>query len=149
MYCVREVGSGSGSRSRCRSRLVAYMRSRVDAWSFGFGFGGLNFNPTNQPTFSWTELKADVAKQCRYEGSHIHCFSGEQSGTARAESCLCDFFSCHFRSYFQNYEETIKIDLINAREFLLNEAKQPDLVKDSRGKGVIHFSAGAELEKNK
>jgi hypothetical protein len=49
--------------------------------------------------------------------------------------------------YFVSHENVIKSELDNARDYLLNEAKQPDLIRDSRGKGVVTFSADAILKK--
>jgi len=48
-----------------------------------------------------------------------------------------------FTSYFENDENGIKRELDNARDYLLKEAKRPDLIRDERGKGVIGFSANA------
>ena len=43
--------------------------------------------------------------------------------------------------YHLSQEDAIKNELDNARDYLLREAKQPDSIRDSRGKGVIGFSA--------
>lgn len=50
-------------------------------------------------------------------------------------------------SYFVSHENVIKSELDNARDYLLNEAKQPDLIRDSRGKGVVTISGDAILKK--
>jgi hypothetical protein len=50
-------------------------------------------------------------------------------------------------SYFVSHESIIKSELDNARDYLLNEAKQPDLIRESRGKGVITFSGDATIKK--
>ena len=50
-------------------------------------------------------------------------------------------------SYFVGHENVIKSELDNARDYLLNEAKQPDLIRDSRGKGVVTISGDAILKK--
>jgi hypothetical protein len=49
--------------------------------------------------------------------------------------------------YFMNNQESIKSELDNARAYLLNEAKQPDSIVGSRGKGVIGITGNAELKR--
>lgn len=50
-------------------------------------------------------------------------------------------------SYFISHENVIKSELDNARYYLLNEAKRPDLISDSRGKGVVTFSMDTMTKK--
>ncbi|MBZ5529783.1 MAG: hypothetical protein LAN71_18050 [Acidobacteriia bacterium] len=50
-------------------------------------------------------------------------------------------------NYFASNQESIKSELDNASKYLLNEAKQPDAIRDSKGKGIITFSADAYIEK--
>ncbi len=52
-----------------------------------------------------------------------------------------------FTNYFENDENGVKRELDNARDYLLKEAKRPDLIGDERGKGVIGFSSNAILTK--
>jgi len=50
-------------------------------------------------------------------------------------------------SYFESHQISIQSGLDNARKYLLNEAKQMDMIRESRGKGEIGFDANAILEK--
>lgn len=49
--------------------------------------------------------------------------------------------------YFTSDESGIKRELDSARDYLLGEARRPDLIIDERGKGVISMDGNATLTK--